>query len=89
MPGPLVHAYETIRQALSPFLGNSSKWRIPMGAACFVSISTRTLRSVCMALSWRASDYLLNQAKKGEINRRDCCVHAVNTSLLPAAKLLA
>jgi hypothetical protein len=37
MPGPLVHAYETIRQALSPFLGNSSKWRIPMGAACFVS----------------------------------------------------
>ncbi len=36
-------------------------------AACFVSNPDKNPTLSIMALSWRASDYLLNQAKKGEI----------------------
>ena len=44
--GPLVHAYETVRQTPSPFLSHSSKWRIPMGAVlkqCAVSAAVAML----------------------------------------------
>jgi choline dehydrogenase-like flavoprotein len=36
-------------------------------AACFVSNPDKNPTLSIMALSWRASDYLLSQAKKGEI----------------------
>ena len=73
--GVIIHELGTVRMGINPKTSALNKYCqshdvknvFVTDAACFVSNPDKNPTLTILALSWRASDYLLTEAKKGNL----------------------